>query len=328
MNPWMFAGIIALAVAVSTLLSGMEAGVFALSRFRIRRLARQGDARAIRLQRYLDQPENFLWTILIGNTLAAWVVISTVTIHVEEWLGDRPVLFLGGMGVVLFLFYAFADLIPKLVFRRYPNRLCLMGVVPFTVLHTVLSPLVSAVEGVSSILLHLRGGRAMGVRLLGSRAELRHVIQESSSSLTREELVMINRILDLQGLRVRDVMTPIDQAVTLDASQTVGELLDVVRERNVSYVPLWKYSGPQRRVLGVVTVSSIIFEENLPPSTPLDSLVQPALFLDESTRLEDALRQMQRARHRLAIVLNPARRETGVVTLNDILRAMFGEVRL
>lgn len=329
MTDWLFATLVGAALGIAFLLSGMEAGVFTLSRFRIRRLARQGDRRALRLQHYLEHAEHFLWTILVGNTLAVWTVVTLVSLRLERGLSGRPGTFMAVIGVILFLLYVFADLLPKLLFRRFPNRLCLAGVVPFSILFTVLRPVVGAAESVSQRLVGWAGGQtALGARALESRAELRQVIQESSSSLSREELTMINRILDLQNLRVRDVMTPMSRAATLESSGTLGDYLRLVRERQVSYVPLWKDVGRARRVLGVVALASVLYEESLDENLPLEALVQPALFVGESTRLEDALRLMQRGRQRIAVVLNAQRQESGVITLNDILRVMFGEVRI
>lgn len=328
MNPWLTAGIVLIALAVAFLLSGMEAGVFALSRFRIRRLAREGGHRAARLQGFLDHPENFLWTILIGNTLATFTVVTTAALELRAWLGRSPVWFMVMMVAVLLMLYVFADLFPKLVFRRFPNRLCLVAVPLFRLLHVVLAPAVGATEWISGRLLRWTGGRAFTGRLFGSRAELRQAIEESAHSLSREEVAMINRILDLQNLRVRDLMTGMAKATTLPADGTVGDLLSVVRERRVSSVPLWKGRGRDRRVLGVVAVASLIYEAGHEPSHPLEALVQPALFVEMDAPLETALRAMQRGRQRFAVVLDRRRREVGVITLNDILGSMFGEVRV
>lgn len=315
-----------LATAIAFLLSGMEAGVFALSRFRIRRLARQGESGAARLQRYLDHPESFLWTILVGHSLATFAVVALTMRRLQPLLEARPFLFMVALVAVLLAFHLFADLLPKILFRRFPNRLTLLGIIPFRTLHVVLSPVVGATERVSRHLLRLTGGQAFTGRLFGSRAELRQVIEESAHSLSREELVMINRILDLQNLRVRDVMTPIQRAACLGDGQSVAELLALVRQRRVSSVPLWKESQGRRRIHGVIALDDALFDPAMTPDRPLSSLVRPAVFVDEGMRLEDALRTLRRGRQRLAVVLNASRREAGVVTLNDILRAMFGEV--
>lgn len=328
MNDGMFLGLLVVGMGVAFLLSGMEAGVFALSRFRIRRLSRQGDRRAARLQHFLDHPEDFLWTILVGHTLAVVVVVALVTLRLEAWLGTRPFWFMAAVAGALLVLFVVADLLPKLLFRRFPNRLCLLGVGPFRLLHRVLSPVVGLTEWISRTLLRLTRGQAFTGRLFGSRAELRQVIEESAPSLSREEMAMINRILDLQNLRVRDVMTPMERAATLESNGTVGDLLALARERGVAHVPLWRRADGGRRVLGVVALPGLLYEGDPDPARSLETWVQPALFVDERTRLEDALRVMQRGRQRLAVVLGPGSVETGVVTLNDILRAMFGEVRV
>lgn len=328
MKEWIDIAVLGVALGVAFLLSGMEAGVFALSRFRIRRLARHGNRRAARLQRYLEDPESFLWTILVGNTLAALVVVTLCALRLERWLAPRSGWFMPAIVGVLLVLYLFADLLPKLLFRRFPNRLSLVGVAPFRILHVLLAPVVGLTEQVSRAVLRLTGGRAFTGRLFGSRAEFRQVIEESAQALSREEVAMINRILDLQNRRVRDVMTPMERAASLETWRTVADLLALVRERPVSHVPLWQGSGAGRRVLGVVALGDVLHTADMPETRVLGSLVRPTLFVDDGARLEDALRTMQRGRQRLAVVLDAQRREVGVITLNDILRAMFGEVRV
>lgn len=317
---------LATATAVTFLLSGMEAGVFALSRFRIRRLARQGQVGAARLQRYLDHPESFLWMILVGHSLGTFAVVALVMRRLQPLQDARPVVFTTVLVAVLLGLHLFADLLPKVLFRRFPNQLTLLGVIPFGALHFLLSPVVAATEFASRHLLRATGGQAFTGRLFGSRAELRQVIEESSQSLSREEVAMINRILDLQSRRVRDVMTPIGRAACLTDRQSVADLLTLARERRVASVPLWKETTRQRRIHGVVVLADTLFDAAITPERPLASLVRPAVFVDEGMPLEDALRTLRRARQGLAIVLDPSRRETGVITVNDILRAMFGEV--
>src|ERR1700722_3380646 len=109
--------LIGVSVVLSFLFSGMEAGVLALSRLRIRQLMRAGDRRARVLGEYLDSPENFLWTILVGNTLANLVTVSLMVLLLHKWLGQWPLLLLVAFVVVMFLFYAFCELLPKMLFR-------------------------------------------------------------------------------------------------------------------------------------------------------------------------------------------------------------------
>src|SRR6266550_1776997 len=100
-------------LAVSFVLSGMEAGVFALSRLRIRQQMRAGRRSAKVLHKYLEHPENFLWTILVGNTVANFIILGWLIRILEQALGRHWVLFVLVLSVIVFLFYTFFDLLPK-----------------------------------------------------------------------------------------------------------------------------------------------------------------------------------------------------------------------
>ena len=199
----------------SFLLSGMEAGVFALNRLRVRRLARMGKPSAKLLHDFLENPEKFMWTILVGNTLANFLILGWTVVKLHEWfLGYRAwniVVF----AVVVFLFYALFDLLPKMLFRAYPNQLCLSAANLFRPIHFVLRPLVSVVADISRLMLRWTGGRALTGRLFGNREEMRAVMQESAQAFTTDERAMINRVLDLQNFTVRQIATPLAQTVTI-----------------------------------------------------------------------------------------------------------------
>src|SRR6267142_2104176 len=115
----------ALCLALSFMLSGMEAGVFALSRLRIRQQMRAGRRSARVLYRYLENPENFLWTILVGNTVANFFILGWIVVLLHQAFSGHRFWFAVVFGVIAFFFYAFSDLLPKMLFRQFPTRLCL-----------------------------------------------------------------------------------------------------------------------------------------------------------------------------------------------------------
>src|SRR5438876_6080667 len=227
-------------LGLSFFLSGMEAGVFALSRLRIRRQMRAGRASAKVLHNYLEHPENFLWTILVGNTVANFMILGWLIAVLHGQLQGHLVWFVILFSVVVFLFYAFFDLLPKMLFRSFPNRLCLLLARPFGVLHLALRPLVALVEWFSGMLLRWRGGKTFTGHLFGNREELRLVMQESAQGFTSEERMMINRVLDLQSLTVRQAITPLAQVATVTAATPLTQALALCRERRVSWLPVWE----------------------------------------------------------------------------------------
>src|SRR5450759_4382391 len=103
----------------------MEAGVFALNRLRVRRLARTGNPSARLLPNFLEKPEKFLWTILVGNTVVNFFILGWFIAQLHGWFAGRLVLVTSLFVGFVFIFYAFFDLLPKMLFRAYPNRLCL-----------------------------------------------------------------------------------------------------------------------------------------------------------------------------------------------------------
>ncbi|MGH7951949.1 MAG: CNNM domain-containing protein [Limisphaerales bacterium] len=315
-------------LALSFLLSGMEAGVFALNRLRVRRLARAENRRAKLLNKFLENPEPFLWTILVGNTLANFFILGWTFAKLHEWLfGDR-VLIAVTFAAAVFLFYAFLDLLPKMLFRAFPNQLCLSAANIFRLIHFALSPLVLIVEDVSKTVLRWTGGRAFTGRLFGNREEMRAVMQESAQALTSDERAMINRVLDLQHFTVQQIATPIAQTVTAEAQAPLEEALNAAREKNFSRLPVWEWRDGRKRIAGLIALGPLLFCDDLDLREPVSAHITPALFLGGDMRLEVALRRMQRAGERMAIVLARDGGEIGVVTLEDILKVMFGEMKL
>jgi putative hemolysin len=317
-----------LCLLLSFLLSGMEAGVFALNRLRVRRLARAGKPSAKLLNGFLENPEKFLWTILVGNTLANFLILGFALVKIHEWFLGNRILIIVVFAVTVFLFYAFCDLLPKMLFRAHANLLCLSTANVFRIVYLTLSPLVLIVGDVSKTILRWTGGKAFTGRLFGNREEMRAVMQESAQALTSDERAMINRVLDLQNFSVGQIAIPVARMVTVEKDTLVADAMKLAREKNISRLPVWEMRDGRRRVAGLLAVNSLLFSTNLDLQHPASAHMTPALFMEEDVRLEIALRRLQRAGQRMAIVLARDGGEVGIVTLEDILKLMFGEVKL
>ena len=313
---------------VSFLLSGMEAGVFALNRLRVRRLARAGRRSARFLNRSLENPERFLWTILVGNTLANFLILGFILAKIQECFAGNSLLIIALFAIAVFLFYTLFDLLPKMLFRAMPNSLCLGTANIFRVLYFILNPLVEIVEGISNFILRWTGGRTFTGQLFGNREEMRAFMQESAQSFSGDERVMINRVLDLQNFTVRQIMAPVSRVATVDKQTTVGSAIKLAQENKFSRLPVWETRDGKRRITGLLVLGPLLFRNDVDLNKPVSIHMTPALFVNESMRVEIAMRLMQRAGHRLAIVLARNGTEIGVLSLEDILRVLFGEVKL
>lgn len=324
----LIAGGLLACLTLSFVLSGMEAGVFALSRLRIRQQMRAGNASARVLHQFLENPENFLWTIVVGNTLVNFVVIGWFFSVLYNQVSLRSGWFALWFALVVFIFYTCFDLLPKMVFRTYPNRLCLLLAGPFRVLHIGLRPVVAVVEWCARLLLRWSGGKKFSGHLFGNREELRQAVQESEQMFSSEERVMITRVLDLENATLRQIAKPLSEAVTISAAATVADAMKLLREHGFTRLPVWQDREGEKRIAGLVSAEVLLFGPPQDATRKVSELIVPGLFLAEDLRLDAALERMQRGGQRLAVVLGRDGRETGIVSLEDILKTIFGEVRL
>ena len=325
-NAFFLSGVILACLTFSFFFSGMEAGVLALNRLHIRQKMRSGDRRAGLLLGYLENREQFLWTIFIGSALTNFLLVCLVASVLHLRVGEYPAVFWGSFMVFVFLLYTFGELLPKMLFRSFPNRLCLGLALPFRFVYLGLTPLVSGLSWLTRGILRWTGGRGLADRLFSTREELRLVMQESAQSLSSEERSMINRVLDLQTLTVRQVMRPLEQAVAMTAQTPVSAALALCRERKLTRLPVWEQREGAQRIIGLLALNTLLYHPALDVDRPVSEYMKPALFLDEDLRLEVALRRLQRSGQRLAIVLSRERLEIGILSLQDVLKVVFGEV--
>ena len=311
---------------VSFFLSGMETSVLSLNRLRLRQWLREGRPQARVLLGYLDRPENFLWTTLVGNTIANFAAVAIVVTDLHEYCAEKPWLFWTLFSSFVLTLYLLCELLPKQLFRLTPDRLASRLVVWFQVTHVVLSPLVSVVESFASGLLRWTGGLPLTTRVFGNREELRAVMVESGAALNPMERTLIGRVFDLQTRTVGQLARPLNKFDTVEAATPVAELIERFQAGAHTRLPVWSHSGLDRRIVGVVSLRHVIYSEPRPDVRTAADLLRPAVYFDESTRLEDALRRMQRNAEHLAIVVDSNRRDWGVITLGDILDTLFGGV--
>ena len=130
---------------MSFLFSGIEAGVFSLNRLRVRQQMREGQKNAKILFHYYKEPEKFYWTILLGNTVSNTIFITVLVLLINN-LTSINLLYISLFLSVVYVFYIFCDLLPKTLFRKFPNRLCLFFAKPFRIIQIIFSPMISLIH--------------------------------------------------------------------------------------------------------------------------------------------------------------------------------------
>tara|TARA_Y100000588_G_scaffold10919_1_gene11923 strand:- start:460 stop:1485 length:1026 start_codon:yes stop_codon:yes gene_type:complete len=328
-----------LCAAVSFFLSGLETGLVEVSRLRLRRMAREGNAKALQLLRYLDESENTLWTILVGNTVAN-VYLALVGLYgLAQLLNVQDLAQLlrftspAGIFWILYLstcllFYSFCELLAKMLFRQYATYLSVMLIGLFRWVELILSPLVGVLRFFSELALFSPVSDRRQSGLFGSREELRQLMTESGQGLTNDERVMIDRVLDLQNIPVRELAKPFEDFQEIHEDLPVGDVILNFKVETYTRLPVWTGTDSRRRIAGVVDLRRLIFLDESEWHRPVGHFVESALYQDEDVRLQKLLQTMQRSGQRVIIILDKRNREMGMVSLPDILKVVFGEVRV
>jgi CBS domain containing-hemolysin-like protein len=319
--------VILLAVAVACLLATMffsaaEMAFIAANRLRLRHLAEEGHAGA---RRYLDafrQPERFLSTAMMGVTLAHIVASSAATSSLLPLLGSAaPILVTLVLTPVMLIV---GEVIPKAVARERATALILRLYRPLAVAAVLLGPLVALANVVVAAVLRPFGEWRASTRKFVSREELKLLLQmePGEADVTTQEAEMIDKIFDLGETAVREIMVPLVEVAAIPDTASPAEAVAVMQERGYSRLPI--YRQRVTNLIGIVTAMDL-FQRGASARTVEDLMRQPH-YVPETKRIDDLLREMQRARLHMAVVVDEYGGSTGVVTLEDIVEQIVGEI--
>jgi len=302
--------------------SAAEMAFIAANRLRLRYLAEEGSGTA---QSYLEafrQPERVLSTAMIGVTISHIVAASAVT-----WL-FLPAL--GGMAPIVVtilltpVMLVVGEILPKAIAREWATSLILRLYRPLTWAAFLLIPFVSFANFVVGVILRVFGARHGDMRAFVSREELKALLQlePGEADVTTIEAQLIDKIFDLGDTTVREVMVPLVEVAMLPDTATAREAVAFIMDRGFSRLPIFRQR--ETNIVGVVGAKDILSRGAA--ARTLDDLKRPPYYVPETKRIDDLLREMQRNRTHMAVVVDEYGGSTGVVTLEDILEQIVGDI--
>jgi magnesium and cobalt exporter, CNNM family len=303
--------------------SAAEMAFIAANRLKLKHLAEEGNADA---RRYLDsfhQPERFLSTAMLGVTLAHIIASSVTTSTLLPLLGPTaPLVVTLALTPVMLVA---GEVIPKAVAREWATTLILTLYRPLTWVAVLLYPLVGVANAIVSGVLRPFGQRGADTRTFVSREELKLLLQTEpgEADVTTQEAEMIDKIFDLGDTTVREIMVPLVEVAAVPDTATPDEAVAVIQERGFSRLPI--YRQRVTNLIGVLTVMDLFHRGG--SARTVEELMRQPYYVPETKRIDDLLREMQRARVHLVIVVDEYGGSTGVVTLEDIVEQIVGEIR-
>jgi Mg2+/Co2+ transporter CorB len=318
-------GLLIALLVMSAFFASTETALMSLNRYRLRHLSRSGQQSARLAEKLLQRPDRLIGLILLGNNLVNFAAAALATV-IAIRLGGEHAIWIATivLSVVVFIF---CDLAPKTLAALNPNRFAFPAALVYYPLLKVAYPVVWAITLVANGLLRLLGVRPDEIASHSLSAdELRTVVAEAGVMVPRRHQRMLLSILDLDAITVDDVMVPRQEIVGLDLDRSWEENLALIRDSQHNRLPV--YREDIDNIQGVVTVLHLL------PDLARGTLTQDGLlsrmrepyFVPEGTPLNKQLLNFQQHKRRSAFVVDEYGDIQGLITTQDIIREIVGEL--
>jgi putative hemolysin len=315
-------------LAGSAFCSGTETALTALGEARARQLRDQGGRRAGKLGLWIEHPERVLSTLLIGNTLVnvgAGALAAALALDVSAWTGMARATAVAlttalMTAAVLFL----GEILPKMVAKRHPVRVALASIPVVQALCFVLWPLSAAVTRATSRILWRVGMGKASPSVTGE--EIEYLIEMGTRAGVLDEVKeeLLNSVLEFADRVAREIMVPRTRMVAIERNLPPDELVRIITENPYSRMPVYEESIDH--VVGILIVREIVGELRH-GEVELHRHLKPAYFVPEGMKISRLLKEMQRRRTHLAGVVDEFGGTSGLVTLEDVLEEIVGEIQ-
>ena len=320
--------------------SGSEIAIISSRRSRIERLADQGSRAAIRVRELQDHMDRFLATVQIGvtvfGTLAGVLGGVLASRYLEPALaGGSLARFLpaalvasGAVGLgIIYVELILGELVPKALALRYTERLALIVSGPFRLMFAWSRWLVEFLAASTRLVLRGFGVREMGPRTFVSEEEIKHLVKQGRQQgvLDQTEMEIIHSVFEFTDMPVRKVMVPRPKVFALDADTPPGEVGSLIVESGFSRIPA--YEGSLDNMLGVVYIKDALrlLEKRQP--VVIRKILHPVHLVPETKKVGELLKELQKRRSHLALVIDEHGSLSGLVTLEDLIEQIVGEIQ-
>ena len=315
--------ILVLLLLLSAFFSSAETALSTVNKTRMRALAEEGNPRAQRVLRIAEDYQKMLSAILIGNNIVNLTASALAAVVVTETFGSS---WIGlGTGVLTFLVLLFGEIIPKTVAKAHADNMAMLYSGIVLAVMTVFTPLISIINGVATLVLTLlridtKDRQAITENELKTFVDVSH----EDGVIETEEREMIYNVFDFGDARVKDVMIP---RIDMKCVEVEASLADVTRAfKEDMYTRLPVYEDNPDNVIGVINVKDLAFIDDKQPFHVRDYL-REAYYTYEYKKTSGLMEELRESAYNIAFVLDEYGATVGMVTMEDLLEEIVGEIR-
>jgi putative hemolysin len=322
--------IFVLLMGCSAFFSSSETALFSLSSVQLHRFKEEGGRSAGKLISLLRAPQQTLVTILFGNELA------NICISIVGAAMISRILYLGieaetvvTVAIITPIVMIACEIVPKNIALRYADILAPVMVFPIHSFYRLITPLRIALTWIARRMVVLFGGDIERGESMIMEDEFRRLVDlgRKEGAIEEEEREIIHKVFEFTDKRIGDIMTPVERIFMLPIDLPYDRLMEEIRSTQFSRVPF--YEGDRANIIGVMHVRDLFsFDMRRGPQGEGDirTLMRPMVVVDTKAPLEDLLKEFRKGRAHMAIVIDEGGYIKGLVTMDDVLEELFGEI--
>jgi Mg2+/Co2+ transporter CorB len=326
---WLALAFILICLVGSFFFSGSETALTATSRARMLRMEKNGNPRAAIVNRLIETRERMIGAILTGNNIANITASTVATSILLYWFGDVGVIYATVIMTVLTV--VFTEVLPKTLAINAPDRVALLVARPISWVVRVFGPMLIGVEAMVRWILRLFGMKVgTDQAYLSAHEELRGQVDllHHEGSVEKQDRDMLSGLLDLRDLTVADVMIHRTEMITVCADDTPEEIVKEVLDASVTRIPLWK-ERPEN-IVGVLHVKDLLRAIQVVDGDlnkiDVEKIARPPWFVPDIRPLSEQLKAFRRRKSPFALVVDEYGEVMGLVTIEDILEEIVGDI--
>ncbi|SIQ72621.1 HlyC/CorC family transporter [Marinobacterium stanieri] len=317
--------ILVVLIFCSAFFSSSETGMMSLNRYRLRHLVKSGHRSARKANSLLERPDRLIGLILIGNNFVNILASAIATVIAVRLWGDAGIaIATAGLTLVILIF---AEVSPKTMAALHPEKIAFPASYILQPMLKIAYPLVWIINGITNGFLRLFG---VNVNDAGnehlSTEELRTIVHEAGSLLPHRNQSMLLGVLELNEVTVNDIMIPRNEVEGIDLDLEMDEILQLLSKTRHTRLPV--YRGDINNIVGILHMRNLaqLIQQGKVTKPAIMQVVHEAYFVPESTPLQTQLLNFQKHSRRIAVVVDEYGDIEGVVTLEDILEEIVGEL--
>lgn len=301
-----------------------------LNRPRLKFKADSGDKQAAAIKQIINKPDRLLGVILLGNTVANIAAASLFAFIVTAYAPKehRDTIGVAGSILLSLVVLIFCELTPKIIAATHPEQTSRKILLPVRLAIWLLSPISRLAAWIANHTVRIVAipAKASPFAIGPSEDEIKAMIAGTSeSNMPADKRKMLHNVFEIGVTQVREIMIPRGEVTAVGIDGPVPEILDVVNKTNYSRIPV--YRGDFDNPIGILYVKDLLPYIQRSEEPNLHALIRPVHFIPDSARLDIVLRQLQSMHLHMAVVVNEFGGIEGIVTLEDLLEEIVGEIR-